>query len=86
MTRFTKLAAAAVLSAGALALSTGAASAYIVCNDDGDCWHVRDQYAYPTDSRVIVHEDGWKWDDGARYRWREHEGRGYWHSGIWIGF
>ena len=81
-----KLAAAAALSAGALALSTASASAYIVCNGDGDCWHVSDQYTYPTDSRIVVHEDAWKFDDAARYRWREHTGRGYWRGDVWVGF
>jgi len=88
MTRLTKLAAAAVLGAGAFALSTGAASAYIVCNDVGDCWHVHDQYTYPTESRVVIHPDDWVFDTstGIRYRWREHDGRGYWRGGVWIGF
>ena len=32
-------AAAAVLAAGALAVTSSAASAYVVCNRAGDCWH-----------------------------------------------
>ena len=88
MNRFTKLAAAAALSAGAFALTTGAASAHIVCNDTGDCWHVSDEYSYPTESRVVVHDDAWKWEDSdaAKYRWREHTGRGYWRGDVWVGF
>lgn len=88
MTRITKLVAAAAISAGAIALTTGSASAYVVCNDIGDCWHVSDQYTYPSESRVIVHDDTWKWadTDAARYHWREHTGRGYWRGDVWVGF
>ena len=76
----------AVLSAGALALSTGVASAYVVCNTEGDCWHVHDQYTYPDTAGIVVHDDNWRWDDATRYHWREHDGRGYWRGGVWIGF
>ena len=88
MTRLTTLAAAAVLSAGAFALTTGSASAAIVCNDIGDCWHVGDTYTYPAEARVVVHDDAWKWDttDAVRYHWREHAGRGYWRGDVWVGF
>ena len=75
-------------AAGILALSVTGASAAIVCNEDGDCWHVKQSYDYPPDVRVHVYGDDWKWGDAdaARYRWREHEGRGYWRGGVWIGF
>ena len=88
MTRLTTLAAAAVLSAGAFALTTGSASASIVCNDIGDCWHVTDTYTYPSESRVVVHPDGWVFDTttGVKYHWREHPGRGYWRGDVWVGF
>ena len=66
----------------------GSASAYVVCNGDGECWHVHDQYTYPTGYGVVVHDDAWKWDDAGqvRYRWHEHDGRGYWHNGLWVTF
>ena len=88
MVQIKRLAAAAALATGAIALSAGAASARIVCDSDGDCWHVKDVYTYPSDSKVIVHDDDWTWstDEAQRYHWREHEGRGYWRGGIWIGF
>lgn len=79
-------AAGAVLSIGALALSTATASAYIVCNADGDCWHVHDQYTYPNTAGVTIHGDDWTWGARDHYRWHEHDGRGYWHSGVWINF
>lgn len=89
MKNFIKNAAlATTFGLGVLALSNSTASAAIVCNGDGDCWHVHDQYSYPDNSGVIVHNDDWRWNDTDhdRYRWREHEGRGYWHGGVWIGF
>ena len=33
-----------------------------------------------------VYGDDWKWTDNHRYRWREHDGRGYWNKGVWIEF
>ena len=40
-------------------------------------------------SRQPPAHDEWKWadNDHDKYRWREHEGRGYWNpKGVWIGF
>ena len=64
------------------------ASAKIVCNDKGDCWHVHDAYTYPPEAGIVVHEDNWRWEDADhdKYRWHEHEGRGYWRNGVWITF
>ena len=55
---------------------------------NGDCWHVKQTYDYPPDVRVHVYGDDWTWADAdaGRYRWREHEGRGYWRRGVWVGF
>jgi hypothetical protein len=77
----TKLAFAA---AGALALSATAASAEIVCNGEGECWHVREHVEYKPEFGVRVHPDNWKWRESEHYKWREHAGRGYWRNGIWI--
>ncbi len=79
--RLTGLTVAAV---GALALSAGGAAADIVCNDDGDCWHVRQRIEYRPEYRLRVYPDNWRWRETDRYRWREHEGRGYWRGGVWI--
>ena len=68
-----------------LALSSVTASAYIACSGDA-CWHVKERYSYPADSKVIVHEDSWKWGPSERFSWREHEGRGYWREGAWVTF
>jgi hypothetical protein len=80
-----KLAFVAAVCGGAMALSTGYASARIVCNDDGDCWHAPGGYDYPHGVGVVIHPDDWKWKEGDHYRWHEHEGRGYWHGGVWVG-
>jgi hypothetical protein len=74
----------AIAAAGALALTAGAASAEIVCNDEGDCWHVRHRVEYRPEFRLHVHPNNWRWGDRDPYRWREHEGRGYWRNGIWL--
>jgi hypothetical protein len=49
---------------------------------------VKDRYTYQPTFGVVVHNDDWKWDnaEAARYRWREHEGRGYWHNNVWVTF
>jgi hypothetical protein len=73
-----------VAGAGALVLSATAASAEIVCNDDGDCWHVREHVEYRPEFRLRVHPDNWRWAESDHYRWREHTGRGYWREGVWV--
>ncbi len=75
--------------AGALALSASAASAAVVCNEDGDCWRTKTKYDYKPEFGVRVYSDDWRWDDSEkdRYRWREaREERGYWSKGVWIDF
>lgn len=83
-----KLVSAAAVAA--LALSSfavvGGASAAVVCNGSGACWHTRTAYTYRPEYGVVVHEDGWRWGRGEHYRWREHAGRGYWNGGRWTRF
>ncbi len=77
----------AILGAAcALALTATAASAEIVCNREGDCWHVKMRHPYKNEWGIVVHPDSWKWAEHERFKWREHEGRGYWHNGVWIVF
>ena len=75
--------------AGIFASTTGA-SAEIVCNDEGDCWHVKAKHEYKPEFGVRVYTDDWKWADNEekKYRWHEHDGdeNGYWRKGVWIGF
>jgi hypothetical protein len=69
----------------ALALATSA-SAAVVCNDDGDCWRVKEKHAYPPEVRLHHYDDDWVIDT-KKYRWRDvGPGRGYWRGGVWIGF
>jgi hypothetical protein len=77
---------AALVGAAALALTATSASAGIACNGAGECWHVRDHYNYDPAFGVTVHDDNWKWRDTDHFRWREHEGRGYWRNGLWVTF
>ena len=86
MKSFAKFAAVAALSITSLAVSTIGASAAIVCNREGECWHVRNRFAYRPEFGLVVHEDGWRWGSGEHFVWREHTGRGYWRNGVWIRF
>lgn len=74
------------MGVGALAITSTGAFARIVCNDEGDCWHVKTDYAYRPDFHVAIHPDNWRWKEGENYRWHEHEGRGYWNHGAWTDF
>ena len=83
MTLLSKTLLGATTGAGILALSALNASAAIVCTG-GVYWHTHERYDYPPTAGVIVHPDDWRWRPGERYVWREHEGRGYWHSDRWM--
>jgi hypothetical protein len=76
----------AMIGAGALVAFTAPASAAIVCNHDGDCWHTTTSYRYHPDWGITVHPNAWRWGVRDHYRWREHTGRGYWRGGVWITF
>ncbi len=69
-----------VVAAGAVQ----AANARVACNAEGDCWHVAGNWAFEPGFGVKVYGDDWKWKTGENYRWREHEGHGYWRQGTWI--
>jgi hypothetical protein len=75
----------AAAGAAILALSSVSASAAIACSGDV-CWHVKESYKYPAESKVIVHDDSWKWGPSEHFSWREHDGRGYWRGGAWVDF
>jgi hypothetical protein len=74
---------AIVAGASALALTATAASAAIVCNDEGECWHAK-RSDFKPEHRLHVYPDNWKWGSKEHYRWREHEGHGYWRGGSWV--
>jgi spore germination protein YaaH len=73
------LVSAAVMALGVLAFGTSSASAYVACNDDGDCWRTKERYKYPPEAHVYVHPDTWK------YQWHD-EGAapGYYSKGAWV--
>lgn len=79
-----------LLAACGIALSGSIASAEIVCNEDGDCWGVKQRYEYNPEFKLRVQPNDWKWSDAEkdRYRWREvpagKSERGYWRQGVWV--
>jgi hypothetical protein len=81
----------ATIAAGALVAFSAPASAYVVCNRFGDCWHTERRFTAPGIT-FSWHPDDWyfhrDWDRDRDYRWRSerHEGRGYWRNGVWIQF
>jgi len=80
-----------ILVAGAVALIAMAvmatdASAYIICNQEGDCWHGHRRENVPGQT-FEYHSDDWYFHQqwGTYRRFREyHDGRGYWHNGVWV--
>jgi hypothetical protein len=76
----------ALVGAATLLLGATDASARIVCNQWGECWHVRNNYAYQPTFGLVVHEDNWRFGRHDHFRWREHAGRGYWRHGVWVTF
>lgn len=86
MKKTVKLAVAALIGAASIAITTTSASAWIVCNREGECWHTHHRYMYRSEFGIVVHPDGWVWGPGEHYVWREHPGRGYWRGGVWINF
>ena len=81
MTRTTKTFLGTAVGAAVLALSAAGASAEIACSGNV-CWHVKERHTYPAESKVIIREENWK--PGPSIRFREHEGRGYWHGRKWV--
>ena len=84
---FSTAAVALLMGAGALVATAAPASARVVCNSFGDCWHTETVPVAPG-IRFESHPDDWyfhqRWEGGNR-RYRDyHEGRGYYRSGVWI--
>jgi hypothetical protein len=78
-----KTLASTAIGAGLLALSTISASAAIACSGNV-CWHTTERYSYPAESRVIIHDDDWRWGPSEKFTFREHPGRGYWREDRWV--
>jgi hypothetical protein len=77
---------AALTGVSAVTLVATNASAAIVCNADGDCWHTQTDYQYQPTFGLVVHQNDWKWKEGDKHAWREHDGKGYWKGGSWQTF
>lgn len=77
---------AAALIMGVVTLASGPASAAVVCNRDGECWHAAHAYRYRPAFGLTVHENNWRWGPSEHFTWREHTGRGYWRNGVWVRF
>jgi hypothetical protein len=83
MTFFKTIAIGALATTGIVAMTCGA-SARVVCNADGDCWHNQTVDVFLPALGLTVHEDNnWKWAEGEKHHWREHEGKGYWKGNDW---
>ena len=86
MKKAAKFVAAALLAVSGVAITAAAASAAVVCNAEGECWHVKHAYKYRPEFGISIHPNDWRWGENDHYRWREHSGRGYWRNGVWIRF
>ena len=77
----------AALTGGTLALAT-AASADVVCNHWGDCWHVHEHLDYPPGLGIVWHSDAWAHAHRVgHWHWRaDNYGHGYYRDGVWITF
>jgi hypothetical protein len=78
---------AGLLTVGALTATATGASAAIVCNRAGDCWHTHERVVYGPG--YVRHPDDWyfhrAWQGDPHYRWHEwHDGRGFWRDGVWV--
>jgi hypothetical protein len=82
MTLLRKSLLTAAAGAAVFTLSAASASAAIVCSGRV-CWHTSERHEYPSHARIVIHEDNWKWGRHEHYKWREHEGRGYWNGNRW---
>ena len=84
-------ASAMLFGIGALVATSVTASARVVCNSEGDCWHTEKTYRYHRDWKVESHPDSWyfhqDWTNQKDRRYRDHhDDRGYYKGGVWVTF
>lgn len=75
---------ATLITAGAIALWSGPATAYVACNRAGDCWHTDNRVHFPH-VRLAFHSDKW-WDrrkSDSHYHWHDADNDHDWHHGYW---
>ncbi|HEY2709199.1 MAG TPA: hypothetical protein VGI95_14195 [Caulobacteraceae bacterium] len=78
----------AAIAGGSLAMTASVASADVVCNSAGECWHVHDRLTYPAEAGVVFHDDAWAAAHrDAHWHWRHDRfDQGYYRNGLWIAF
>lgn len=84
MKTFKTVLLAAALVVGGIAATADNASAYVVCNRAGDCWHADARVHFPGVD-LSFHPDSW-WDHhkgNHHYTWHEVDGGHDWHHGYW---
>jgi hypothetical protein len=73
----------AIAGAAALVALSTSASAYIVCNDHGDCWHSTVRYDFARDYpsvKVVYYADDWDWKVHHYHLHQVTGDYGYWDS------
>ncbi len=77
----------AAVTGGSFVAAT-AASADVVCNRAGECWHVHDRLDYPANVGITFHDDDWGVaHQHGHWHWRQDRfDRGYYRDGVWIAF
>jgi hypothetical protein len=84
---FSTAAFAAIFGAGVLIVTAGTASARVVCNSEGDCWHTDAPAPRAPGITFSAHPDDWyfhqTWGSDRHFR-DYHDGRGYYKGGVWI--
>ncbi len=86
MNHLSALAAKGVFAAalGLCLFAAAPASAYTVCNRNGDCWHADSRFKIPKFS-LTFHTDKW-WDshkNDKHYSWHDADNDHDWHHGYW---
>jgi hypothetical protein len=81
---------AVILAAGAMAAVISVASAEVVCNRDGECWHTAQKYAvtiYPPEIGVQIYDNDWRksHETDTKYKWMKDrdDDHGYYRNGEW---
>ena len=85
MTTFRTLALAALVGASGHRNDHQRVSAYRLQRGRRLLAHAN-RYVYPPTLGLTIHDNDWKWKEGEKHKWREHEGKGYWKGGTWEEF
>jgi hypothetical protein len=83
--RLTQIALACAFGAGLSLSLSSAASAYVVCDSDGDdCWQTTDRVQFPGVT-LSFHDDAWRDQhrEDKKLRWHDTDNDHDWHHGYW---